>query len=61
MIGTQEVILPNNLNKEPRKKFYQLRYIGIIKDIKEQKADPATGRIMKRKFIKSSEFIRYIK
>lgn len=61
MIGAQEVLFPNNPNKEQGEKFYQLRYIGIIEDIKEQKIDPATGRLMKRKFVKPSEFKKYVR
>lgn len=61
MIGAQEVIFPNNPDKKQGDHFYQLRYFVMIDKIEKQTSDPATKRTMKRKFIKPSEFKKYIK
>ena len=54
MIGVQEVEIEG-------KKIYQLRYVAVIDEVKKQTVDPATRRTMKRKFIKISEFKKYVK
>jgi len=54
MIGCQEVEMDG-------KRFYQLRYVTVIEEVKKLRPDVATGRTMKRKFIKPSEFKKYVK
>jgi|SRR3989344_4921575 len=54
MIGCQEVLMDEKI-------FYQLRYAAIIEEIKKLKPDHDTGRTMKRKFVKPSEFNKYVK
>lgn len=41
--------------------FYQLRYGSVITKIKNQKMDPATNKIYKRKLIQAEEFSKYCK
>lgn len=61
MIGCCEVNFPNNPNPKEGEHFYQLRYVAIIKEIKELKSDPASGILFERKFINPSEFNDHVK
>lgn len=42
-----------------KKAIYQLRYFARISKVKKQTVDPAIGKILERKFIKPSEFLKY--
>ena len=61
MIGTCEVIFPDNPNTNQGGHFYQLRYFSLIKKIKKHTKDTFSGKKFERKFIKPSEFTKYIK
>lgn len=51
-VGAQLVEDPNNPDADKRR-YYQLRYAGIISELKEQTPDPDGGKIYPRKFVPS--------
>lgn len=61
LLGAFDVFFPNNPNKEKGDHYYQLRYLALIDEIEESKADPASGEFVERKFINPDEFCDYIK
>lgn len=45
--------------EKKNKAIYQLRYFARVSKVNKQTVDPAVGKILKRKFIKPSEFLKY--
>jgi len=46
-------------NKEKKSAIYQLRYFARVSKVKKQTIDPAEGKILERKFILPSQFLKY--
>ncbi len=60
LIGASQTLVPKSPKLIERKLFYQLRYVAIIKEMKEPTPDPCTGRIYSQKLIEPEEFNQYV-
>ncbi len=58
-VGAQLVEDPNNPDPGKRK-YYQLRYAGIVSELREQTPDPDGGRIYPRKFVAQEDINRIV-
>ena len=60
VIAIQECLFPGNPKANEGEHYYQLRYAGLLGELKEQTPDPDSGKVWERKFVDVKELPDHI-